>query len=44
MKRIRHIVVTILSDIEVALIRLSGRLRPAPARATSKRSAPRQRR
>jgi hypothetical protein len=30
MKRIRHTVVTILRDIEVAVIQLSGRARPAP--------------
>lgn len=35
MKRIRHTVVTILRDIEVAVIRLAGRPQPAPARATS---------
>jgi hypothetical protein len=29
MKRIRHTVVTILRDIEVAVIQLSGRVRPA---------------
>jgi hypothetical protein len=36
--------VTLLRDIEVAVIRLSGRARPAPARATIKRQAPGKRR
>jgi hypothetical protein len=44
MKRIRHTVVTILRDIEVAVIRLSGRPRPALARVPSRRPAPRERR
>jgi hypothetical protein len=44
MKRIRHTVVTILRDIEVAVIRLSGRPRPALARVPSRRSVSRHRR
>lgn len=43
MKRIRHTVVTILRDIEVAVIRLAGRPQPAPARVSSKRPAHDQR-
>ena len=44
MKRIRHTVVTILRDIEVAVIRLSGRAQPAPTRVANSQSGPRQRR
>ena len=44
MERIRHTVVMIRRDIEVAIIRLSGRASPAPALAASKRPAPDQRR
>ena len=42
MKRIRHTVVTILRDIEVAVIQLSGRARPAPARVTIRQPGLRQ--
>jgi hypothetical protein len=44
MKRIRHTVVTILRDIEVAVIQLSGRAIPVPARVTIRRPGPDQRR
>ena len=44
MKRIRHTVVTILRDIEVAVIQLSGSVRPAPARVAIRQTQPRQRR
>ena len=37
MKRIRHTVVTILSDIEVAINRLFGLKQPAPARVTTRK-------
>ncbi|HYI15318.1 MAG TPA: hypothetical protein VEX37_08005 [Thermomicrobiales bacterium] len=44
MKRIRHTVVTILRDIEVAVIQLSSRAKPAPARVAIRQPKPRQRR
>ncbi len=44
MKRIRHTVVTILRDIEVAVIQLSGRAKPAPARVAIRQPKPSQRR
>jgi|GEM_PF-5537235 len=44
MKRIRHIVVTIKRDIAVAVIRLSGRVRPAPVPVPTRNTGyPRQR-
>lgn len=44
MNRVRHTVVTILRDIDVAIIHLSARVGPQPVRVPITRTGPRPRR